>query len=358
MHKRFIIIFSLFLVFFVSFGVTAAEELKTGILYTKPLESVIFSHQDHAQKEFSCSTCHSGLFAMEALQAQKNKDFIMDSLYKGKYCGACHNGKKAFASDTQCARCHLGFGARVRAEAVPSFKRTVTLGRGVKGVMFYHDKHPQKCQSCHPALFTPREGASAISMADHSRNKYCFTCHDQEGKKAFAWSDCTRCHQKSIPVPKETIHFGTGKKAIAFRHESHQMKAGCKVCHPGLFGFKKGAAKIDFDDHLNRQSCFTCHAKKNAKAFYDCNRCHKDKPPAKLGGPDTLKYKTPMQNVYFHHESHAEFSCNICHPAPFAMKKGKTKMVMSEMLHGKTCGVCHNGTKAFHARECARCHKK
>lgn len=361
MHKRLTIIFSLLLVCFATSPVMAADTAPAGILYTKPLESVIFSHQDHVQKGTSCSTCHSGLFEMEALQILKNKDFNMDSLYKGKYCGACHNGKKAFAADTQCARCHAGSGVPTPPKDVPAYKSSVMLGKADKGVAFNHDTHLKKatCRSCHPLLFKPGEGASNIRMADHSQKKYCFTCHDQKGKAAFAWSDCSRCHLKSISVPKETIKFGKGTKAVAFKHEKHQLKGSCQACHPKPFAFKKGVAKIDFDDHINRQSCFKCHARKGS-AFYDCNRCHKDKPAVEAGAayPSTLKYKTPMKNVYFHHESHAVVSCMTCHPAPFAMKKGKTKMVMSEMLKGKTCGVCHNGTKAFHARECARCHRK
>ena len=355
MRNRLIFIFSLPFIF-AGMSAVAADGATKGILYTKPLESVIFSHASHAQKEFSCATCHSGLFEMKALEAQKNKDFIMDSLYKGKYCGACHNGKAAFAADTQCARCHLGFGARVAAEEVPPFRKNVNLGKTAKGVAFSHDRHSQSCSSCHPSLFVPKEGAARIRMADHGRDRYCFTCHD--GKKAFAWGDCNRCHAGPVPAPEGVINFGQGKKAVAFRHKTHKPRGGCNECHPKLFGFTRGAAKIDFDDHLKQKSCFVCHAKKNATAFYDCNRCHTDKKPPKPGGPDTLTYKTTMQNVYFHHESHSEFACNLCHPAPFAMKKGKTKMVMSEMFKGKTCGLCHNGKMAFHVRQCARCHKQ
>jgi len=74
----------------------AADQEIPGILYTRPLESVIFRHQDHARKGSACVVCHTGLFEMEALHVQKNKDYNMESLYKGKYCGACHNGKKSF----------------------------------------------------------------------------------------------------------------------------------------------------------------------------------------------------------------------------------------------------------------------
>ena len=47
MHKRLILITSLL---FITTGVltSAADSAKKGILYTKPLESVIFSHEDLA----------------------------------------------------------------------------------------------------------------------------------------------------------------------------------------------------------------------------------------------------------------------------------------------------------------------
>lgn len=89
----------------------AQEEAEHGgdIIYTKPLKAVRFSHATHVQEAgLSCDSCHDGIFPMEALSVQENKDFTMDSLYKGKYCGACHDGSMAFASDTQCARCHIG----------------------------------------------------------------------------------------------------------------------------------------------------------------------------------------------------------------------------------------------------------
>ncbi len=88
-----------------------AEETAYGgdIVYAKPVKGVIFSHKAHVDDlGLSCNMCHDKLFQMDALNAQKNDDFTMKSLYSGKYCGACHDGKTAFASNTQCARCHIG----------------------------------------------------------------------------------------------------------------------------------------------------------------------------------------------------------------------------------------------------------
>lgn len=78
------------------------------IVYDKPVRGVIFSHQVHVEKGLSCEMCHNRLFEMQAKKAQENSNFVMESLYQGKYCGACHDGTLAFASNTRCATCHIG----------------------------------------------------------------------------------------------------------------------------------------------------------------------------------------------------------------------------------------------------------
>lgn len=341
-------------------SVVTAAPPERGILYTKPVESVMFRHDDHTQKNLRCIDCHSGLFEMEALLVQNNKDFNMESLYKGKYCGACHDGKKAFAADTQCARCHVGSNALVPKKDTPAYKMSVTMGSRDGSVVFNHEKHVKKvsCRSCHSLIFKPKEGTAKIKLADHRQKKFCFACHDERGKKAFAWNDCSRCHIKGMAAPKEAIAYGKGAKAVSFRHEKHQLKSGCKACHPQIFAYGRDA-RIDFNDHVDGKLCFSCHSRKKQTAFYDCQRCHKQRPAAKTKAfyPERLKYKTPMKTVHFHHASHAAFSCQECHPAPFAVKKGETKMIMAEMFQGKTCGMCHDGKKEFSVRECARCHK-
>ncbi len=65
--------------------------------------------------------------------------------------------------------------------------------------------------------------------------------------------------------------------------------------------------------------------------------------------------------VTFTGDSHKAFKCNDCHPAIFKMKKGTSVGSMKEMKAGKSCGTCHNGTKAFDVNDnanCGKCHKK
>lgn len=175
-----------------------------GILYTQPVKSVIFRHQHHVDvKKISCEKCHSGLFEMQALLAQEKKDFIMDSLYKGRYCGACHNGKDAFASETQCARCHVRISEQeaghVKGKAKPYkfavYNTSVALGKDKLKVVFKHEKHsaPLNCRDCHTKLFQIRKGSNNIDLLSHKPRKFCFNCHD--GNKAFSRYNCNKCHK-------------------------------------------------------------------------------------------------------------------------------------------------------------------
>lgn len=87
----------------------AAENGGGEIVYTEPVGGVLFSHQLHVEeKQLSCDLCHARNFEMQALKVQRSGDFTMKSLMDGKYCGACHNGVMAFASNTRCADCHAG----------------------------------------------------------------------------------------------------------------------------------------------------------------------------------------------------------------------------------------------------------
>lgn len=88
--------------------VKAADDDGGTIVFTKPVKAVIFEHKNHLAQGLDCDSCHSGLFEMATGTAEGNEDFTMDSLYKGKYCGACHDGNTAFASNTRCTVCHIG----------------------------------------------------------------------------------------------------------------------------------------------------------------------------------------------------------------------------------------------------------
>jgi c(7)-type cytochrome triheme protein len=362
MLNRLVLVLGLFVICPAPSVAVAADAVPPGILYTEPLESVLFRHADHTGKGAACHACHSGLFDMEALRVQKNTDFNMDSLYKGKYCGACHDGRKAFAADTQCARCHLGSGVPTPPKDAPAYPSLVPMGGKRQGAVFNHATHVKQgaCRRCHPAVFKPKAGANRIRIADHGKDAYCFVCHDRKGKGAFAWNECSRCHRNAVPAPKGVIPFGRDGQAVAFRHETHRLQAGCKACHPKPFSYRKGTAKIDFNDHVQGRSCFACHDRKGGKAFAwgECNLCHRNAVPAPRGAIDFGK-DSKTGAVAFRHDSHRPpAGCKACHPGIFAYGNGAAKIGFIDHMKGKSCFVCHaqkNGT-AFY--DCNRCHKK
>jgi c(7)-type cytochrome triheme protein len=84
------------------------EEDGGTIVFTKPVKAVIFEHKIHMEMGMECDSCHEDIFEMATGTAEENDDFTMKSLYAGKYCGACHDGDTAFASNTRCTACHIG----------------------------------------------------------------------------------------------------------------------------------------------------------------------------------------------------------------------------------------------------------
>ncbi|MFA7405191.1 MAG: cytochrome c3 family protein [Pelobacteraceae bacterium] len=64
---------------------------------------VVFSHDTHVEgMALACTDCHDKLF----LSKGQHKKATMKDMQKGKSCGACHNGKKAFSVKGDCAKCH------------------------------------------------------------------------------------------------------------------------------------------------------------------------------------------------------------------------------------------------------------
>jgi c(7)-type cytochrome triheme protein len=81
-------------------------------------------------------------------------------------------------------------------------------------------------------------------------------------------------------------------------------------------------------------------------------------PGIAVGLSKTVEYKLTSGNVVFDGTVHAKTKCNDCHATLFQMKKGGNPATMQDMEAGKSCGSCHNGTKAFSVKNCAKCDKK
>lgn len=167
------------------------------IVWTTPTKAT-FTHQTHTMDAgLECDACHDGIFAMEQGSAEKAGDFSMKSFKKGKYCGSCHNGNKAFNAATQCGSCHTP----------PETPIVFTFP--VKAVSFDHSIHLKKgglsCEACHKDVFAMKKGSveeaektatnqgNKREYLEKVHNKYCGTCHN--ASQAFGYlTRCTVCH--------------------------------------------------------------------------------------------------------------------------------------------------------------------
>ncbi len=83
----------------------------------------------------------------------------------------------------------------------------------------------------------------------------------------------------------------------------------------------------------------------------------------KVGGEDLTFTPKGALPVVFSHEKHVNghgLKCSGCHYQMFQVTEGSYKMNREAITKNDFCGMCHNGLKAFGAKEeknCARCHR-
>jgi len=194
------------------------------------VKPVMFSHWSHRLR-YTCRVCHLELdFAFK-----RNTTEITEAANRaGSYCGACHNGKIAFAHTPEnCDKCHTGnaatsadsrklddlpraqYGNGVNwsaAIAAGTIKPVASLTPGFKPIaldttldleaewnfvppaVFPHKEHVRwlDCANCHPAIFNIRKKSTQhFSMRYILAGEFCGTCHL---RVAFPLDDCRRCH--------------------------------------------------------------------------------------------------------------------------------------------------------------------
>jgi c(7)-type cytochrome triheme protein len=139
---------------------------------------------------------------------------------------------------------------------------------------------------------------------------------------------------------------------VLFSHKQHmqrkRMAGNCKACHDGLFSIRK-KTRATMADMAKGRSCGACHDGAKAFALAECARCHLTKDityRVKATGPTLFSHKQHLA---------ATPDCGACHPALFAAGRNKPS-TMADMHKGRSCGACHNGTRAFELERCAKCH--
>ena len=84
--------------------------------------------------------------------------------------------------------------------------------------------------------------------------------------------------------------------------------------------------------------------------------------PIFAGGGKEITLKNEGGDVVFPHTTHVDgmkLACNECHDKLFINSKTHKKVSMKELQNGESCGLCHNGKRAFSVKsDCAKCHKQ
>ncbi len=233
----------------------SAVTVRDVVITTKGLGSVVFSHGNHINKKGlanNCRACHDTIFDLK-----RKKHFSMAEMEKGKSCGACHEGKKAF-SLKECARCHLTPEIRFKVKATGPTRFSHLLHRAAS----------PDCGECHPSLFAAGRN-KRVTMTEMEKGKSCGACHNS--KKAFSVKDCSKCHPVRELVFEEKT---TGN--VVFSHTSHISLYRCTDCHTSLFPTTRSKAKVSMQAMEKGGSCGKCHEGKTAFGVQDkCELCHK-----------------------------------------------------------------------------------
>ncbi len=84
---------------------------------------------------------------------------------------------------------------------------------------------------------------------------------------------------------------------------------------------------------------------------------------AVIGGGE-IKFPVPGRpTVVYSHEDHvikAKLKCTDCHYQIYTNHAQHKAVGMEGMRNGKSCGICHNGTRAFSVADqlnCSKCHR-
>lgn len=231
------------------------------IYNVKGLGTATFSHSIHIDKTGgACKGCHNG-----KVISGKGKSVTMAEMEKGRTCGFCHNGKRAFTVSANCDRCHKGLKPK-----------DINFNlKGVSTATFSHSFHTQAygCKDCHTKIFPFKAVVGKATMNDMVNGKSCGVCHN--GKDAFASTgDCNKCHKGLKPG---IMKFKTDAGEATFSHEFHLQNYKCADCHTKIFPFKAGKLKATMLEMEGGKSCGACHNKgKDAFSVQDeCGKCHK-----------------------------------------------------------------------------------
>lgn len=204
---------------------------------------VVFPHWLHRSK-YTCRVCHVDIgFAMKAGETGITEDDVQHGLY----CGTCHNGKVAFGPNEKnlfggtgknCERCHS------QGKEVHFKNDFYEFAKGMP-----RDRFGNKID------WLKAEEQKLISLQDYIEGVSI-------KRKKIKQQEDFELNAKVAQMPD-----------IIFSHKKHAVWNGCELCHPDLFGVKRGSQPYSMQDIFQGKYCGACH---DLVAFpnLDCQKCH------------------------------------------------------------------------------------
>lgn len=197
------------------------------------VKPVAFSHWIH-RKTHACRVCH---FELEFNLKAGTTEITEEANRSGRFCGACHDGKKLFghAKKEDCGRCHTG-DIRTGSDRFSENSKfpTAPFGNGIDWTAAVEEKWIAPIRH--------------LSIPDTS---------DMAGAKELA-------------LESEWL----GTPPAIFSHQSHSTWDDCNDCHPSIFTLKKKATiHFDMTRNIEGEFCGVCHMTV-AFPMTDCKRCH------------------------------------------------------------------------------------
>jgi len=258
-----------------------------------PNEICLFCHTDSYNQKIRKERVMSIGYKFRKLDGVVNPGFrksvgLRDILVENIKSDIDPNHKKHLTAGVNCVDCHLGVAHAGEYRNKVDLKRCadchekrkatismadIKIGSGERAVTFSHKNHTAmiSCTECHPGVFPMKKGSTKIAYADHTKDVFCYSCHNNK-KAAF---DCNKCHGSSM-MPKGPLTYKVkGMSAVSFSHELHTGMFKCDECHTKIWQMKKGAKKMKMDDMYAGKSCGKCHNGTIAFETTQCDKCHK-----------------------------------------------------------------------------------
>lgn len=202
---------------------------------------VTFRHWVHRSKH-SCRLCHVDLeFGMVAGAT----DITEADNKAGRYCGACHNGKEAFAI-AECEKCHL--------KDVKSMREK---DRQMKAAFYKYKANLPKSIYGNKIDWTIAEEMGLVKAKDFIKG---VTFPNKDRRMANLRDEPQTPKLKGLP-------------GIIFSHKKHVAWTGCGMCHPEQFALETGKTDMTMKEISNKKFCGICHTSV-AFPLNDCSKCH------------------------------------------------------------------------------------